>query len=850
MAVKNQGYSEANESLINELSEIKKQFNNMNDKFHTLVFFRNLIILSVAALLTLAIVNRSGNYPWGSDTYGHLFKGNILYDTIKAGDFFLNYHESWYNGVQPFRYWAPLPYYVLAMFNFLTNNIIITYNVFIAFVFIVGGLGWLCWGYYAKRQNLALILAILWFFVPNNLRILFSEGNIPYVLVNSLIPFIFLYFHKSTHEHKIKDYLILSLFMCIITLTHAMLSAMTGLSLFIFASVDTIVNKQYFRNLLSLVYAFMGIMLSCFWLYPALKGGIMSIDKAAVSSVMKDLTYNLSVSLNPALRFSNIEIYYFGLAFAMVAVLGLLLSTKNERAPFVSALIIFIGTTKVTLPLLEKLPMNQLFWMSRFTSISMAMILMAVILWKTLRKSILYMLVSILIIDSAFSFYTLGFNGKFPLDISKTIDTASRISTQRIGVLDNSYLGSFPSYYIGYNPMGGVTDQVYGWAWQGAATAENIVTINTALEKGYYGLMFDRILELGADTLMIKKSLVTDFNLLEHEAAIVGYKKYEENSETVIYKYPSTGRFGTIVNYEGLAIGSYCTNIVYLFPKFQVASSEFLDDYSYDDLKDKKSLYLSGFKYKNKKVAEDLVLRLSKNGTKVLIDATGLNESFLGVSIEPISINNNYQELYYKGERLVMKDFPKEFTNWKTCFLKGVNNKEDYGVAGHRLINYIGKKDNDNLTFISLNLPYYTFLTKDSEAVKILEDALNLKSYETPKREIHNIQVEIKNNMLSISSDSSNVIVPIAALDAFVSSAGSYDIKNNLIHLKTPTLQIKIVYPYLTTGIGLSLVFLILILALSMTIKFKHRKKLDRKRINRRRKRLKRRRREVNTCKK
>ena len=146
----------------------------------------------LAALLTLAIINRTGAYPWGSDTYGHLFKGNILYDSFKKGKFFLNYNESWYNGVQPYRYWAPLPYYILAIINLVTNNIITTYNVFIALVFIIGGLGWLFWGYYTKRQNLGLILAIMWFFVPNNLRILFSEGNIPYVIVNSLVPFVFL----------------------------------------------------------------------------------------------------------------------------------------------------------------------------------------------------------------------------------------------------------------------------------------------------------------------------------------------------------------------------------------------------------------------------------------------------------------------------------------------------------------------------------------------------------------------------------------------------------------------------------------------------------------------------------
>ena len=44
---------------------------------------------------------------------------------------------------------------------------------------------------------------------------------------------------------------------------------------------------------------------------------------------------------------------------------------------------------------------------------------------------------------------------------------------------------------------------------------------------------------------------------------------------------------------------------------------------------------------------------------------------------------------------------------------------------------------------------------------------------------------------LSITSDASNVIVPIAALDAFVKVKGDYEVKDNLIYLKTPKLDIK-----------------------------------------------------------
>lgn len=784
-----------------------------------LLFIRNIVILFAASLLVLVVINRSGVYPWGWDTYGHLFKGEILYESLKKGELFLKFNESWYNGIQPYRYWAPMPYYILAVINLLTNNIIVTYNVFIVFIFILGGLGWLCWGNYSGRQNLGLIFGLLWFFVPNNLRILFAEGNLPYVIVNSLVPYVLLYYYKSLREDRISNYIMLAFVMFIITLNHAMLSAMTGLSLFILAFIDSAINKRYIKHLLVLIFAFMGIMTASFWLYPALKGGIMAMDKSSVANVMETLTYPLVQSLNPLGRFSYNQAYYFGLAFAFTAFFGLLLSTRKQWAPFMAAVIILFGTTKAALPLLEKLPMNQLFWMNRFTSIAMALIISGLVLWKGLRKSLMAGLIGILIIDSACSFYVLGFNTQFPRERAKQLDGALKIAVQRIGVMDSSSFGSFPSYYIGSN--GPVTNQVFGWAWQGATTSKNLVELNTALEEGYYGFMFDRALELGADTLVFSKALVSDIKNLDKIADNIGYVKYEESPDTIIYKYPVTSSFGTSVNYEGIVIGSYAPNLIYLFPKLQTGISNYIDDYTFEDLRLQRAVFLSGFKYRNKKAAEDLLLKLSKGGVKVMVDITGMEGSFLGITAEPILINNNYNEIYYKDNPLHMEDFPVEYSSWKTYFINGIKNNDSYMVSNRKLINFIGKKDNDNLTFIGMNIPYYAFLTQNPNAVKILEEGLGLTAYELPERKIHNLEIKTNNNTVSIKldsefiGDSEDVIVPIAALDAFERVEGDFDITNNLIHLRTPLLTVRIIYPYSGTGIALSAASILFTILLS-----------------------------------
>ncbi len=49
-----------------------------------------------------------------------------------------------------------------------------------------------------------------------------------------------------------------------------------------------------------------------------------------------------------------------------------------------------------------------------------------------------------------------------------------------------------PAIFSTYNNQGKELQQTFGWAWQGATTADNIVWINTALTEEYYGYMFDR----------------------------------------------------------------------------------------------------------------------------------------------------------------------------------------------------------------------------------------------------------------------------------------------------------------------------------------------------------------------
>lgn len=148
-------------------------------------------IIIIGAFLLLAYITRFGNYPWGSDTFGHLFKAHLLYQNVISGNYYPLYTELWYNGIQPFRYWAPLPYYILLIFELISKgDTLLAYNMFIFFAFVFGAMFWIVWGYRTSNSRLIMPLALLWFFMPDNLRVMFSEGNLPRVVVTIIFPYL------------------------------------------------------------------------------------------------------------------------------------------------------------------------------------------------------------------------------------------------------------------------------------------------------------------------------------------------------------------------------------------------------------------------------------------------------------------------------------------------------------------------------------------------------------------------------------------------------------------------------------------------------------------------------------
>ena len=170
----------------------------------------------------------------------------------------------------------------------------------------------------------------------------------------------------------------------------------------------------------------------------------------------------------------------------------------------------------------------------------------------------------------------------------------------------------------------------FGAGWEASATASNIVQLNRALENGQYYYLFDRCKELGNDTVLVRLSSMWQEEdgeaWLDRAAAAVGYRLADFNGGYRLYHLDVSGNWGTVTDYRYLGIGAGAAATALGFPAMEEAESANLNDYTFEELSRYSMILLSSFTYDDRQTAEDLVLRLSKSGVRVVIAADGIPE--------------------------------------------------------------------------------------------------------------------------------------------------------------------------------------------------------------------------------
>ncbi|MDD3890129.1 MAG: 6-pyruvoyl-tetrahydropterin synthase-related protein [Syntrophomonadaceae bacterium] len=623
-------------------------------------------------------------YPWGSDAWGHLYKAEFLLEQIKQGNFWPSYFPWWYNGIQLFRYWAPLPYYVLAGMGLICKDIFLAHIWYIIGCSLLGSISWLAMRKYTGYLPV-LIIALLWVIVPDNISVTFSEGNLPRMLIMAITPIIVylaleIYHGKADAKKQFGFVLLLA----VSVLTHAMMGAILTGSICLWYMITAWFDRKPWTFVVRfLILSACGILVTSWWLFPALTGGITSIDSGGINEAIR--FFPLSKSLNPLLRMKDPEVFYLGLSYAGLLVFGLL-TWKSRRSYQKSALLIaalfFLATTTVTSSLYLKLPLHNLLWPQRLTTAGIALLLLGTVNFdfnvnrpalKKLAGVIFILLVPALFIDSYLS-HNLIHLREYPQHVARGIETAATHEGFKVAAVDLSEFGSMVSYLFSSEFE---REQVFGWAWQGAQTSSNIALANTAIKSSWYNYALDRLEELGATQLLVKRDTINNYSSFTEAARDKGYQQVFINDIAAVYSV-NRGPYACTADYKILGIGPGANFLSVIYPQIQVGQSTIIEDYPLQKLKEYDALVLSGFDWRTKDRAEQRIVAYLHGGGRVIVDLNGVKcdmfssrPSFLGVEGEPLALTTPVP--IYHDKPVNLQSFDEANLPWMALTLQGLD---------------------------------------------------------------------------------------------------------------------------------------------------------------------------------
>ncbi len=786
------------------------------------------ILYAILAYGMAKLVQNNGMYPSGMDTFCHIYKGDAIYAAVSKGDFFPIYDPLWYNGVELLRFWEPLPVYLMAFCRFLGGSSMNGYLVFVGFVFWTGAISWLYSGWKLERPWFGVFLGLLWFFMPNNLVTLFHEGNLPRSLCIALLPFLFCWTYEYLSCNRWTALPKLSVCFAVVLLCSSDYAGMILIGFIFYFIVDAVIRRQWKPQLQTAAALFFGCMLAGVWLIPSLFKGA---DTAGITGLLEKFFQNMFLSIDPAARFRRgCGDAYFGLAAFLLAVFGIFLSKKKSMPGFWAGILI-LGCSSNTLYLfLAKLPFRGILQMLSYFSIALCMVLFSFLIWDTLKKGWIILFAGLLILDALPSLPLFWGNqsghapeGRMAYYSDRTlVGMAKEMTKQRMALIDESGLGAMSNYLI--TSYGEPVPAMYGSAHNTSAALANIMQIDRSLEEGNYLYLFDRCLEMGNDTVIVHTDIVNSTKKnpilkMDHAAQRVGYHLADATDSYRLYHLDVDGNWGTVTRYKAIGIGSAASGISRQFPVVEETEVTNLNEFTFEELKDYDLIYLAGFSYSDKSAAEELVIKLSNSGVRIVIGADGIpedrgskNQSFLGVVCNPISFSQGYPNLQTIDGVLDPDLFPNGYREWNTVYVDGLD--DVWGMVADLNWNlpFYGTVKNENIVIIGLNLPYYLSLTQDEGVEALLSHAMKLRSDELPEREIVPCEIQYSSNMITIDVDRDDVNTSLAYHDSFVSRQEIY-VKNHLTFVKAGETVIMLTYPYLWAGILASIMAAIFIFA-------------------------------------
>lgn len=759
------------------------------------------VIISAALAVCIGYyLYHTGRYLHGSDVYEQLYKLDLIAKSWQEGALFPRYAPDWYNGYEVFRYTAPTAYLLTAMISRVFQaDIHIGICAFYGIMVFISQIGFFLFGIRHKRMLATFFTGIAFLILPSTYTVIILEGSLDVVMGLAMMPLLLFFlssFYKEKHGLALLPF---SVWFCLFIAANYVLAIAFGMILFIYLILHAIAERAWkyelaaFCNIV-LLYVVMG-----YFLYPALSGGLLSRSYALQGSVELSL----------------------GIPVVIVALIGLVATDRNRFAGFFLTLVIGILSLSVMEPVM-KLISSQVLQRSYWYILSATVILLVTLLcWERLKP--LFLAAALLaMVGGNLETVLSSQDGNYILESDKEmaadylLDEAAACTDNRVALMDMATLGAFPQWYFVCENI----DTMFGWDYENALTVQNQMSLNEAFFDGFYDYMFDRLLLYGNDTVVMLKELLEEgaYDTLIASANRNGYEVWAENGNAILLKAVAVnGNYGVVTKYENLAIGENAYYIAYIYPSFGYGASNCIEDYTVEELGRYRKLYLSGFTYRDKAKAENMLKELSRKGTEIYIDMqhipinalTGKNE-FMDVYAQFVQFVENFPILQNDNGNQFKLDFKAGgYDVWETVYISGCEDvvKETVYENKSRLV-YLGQNHSPNVTFMGFNLVYYYLTTHNQDLKRFLDEAMRLSSEDLETPVIVPLQIEREPYEISVHAWTDYVNCNIAGVDALEADR-VVSMQENLLVVNQGDTTFRVINAGQRTGMFLSILGLV-----------------------------------------
>ena len=703
----------------------------------------------------------TGLYLQGSAVYAQLYKLDTVMDSMEQGILFPLYAKHWYNGYEIFRYSPPAAYLLIGMLSRIFHtNIHISICIFYGIVVFTSQMGFFLFGIRQKKMTAAFFTGLAFLFLPSTISVAILQGSFDIVMGMGMIPLLLYFIYDFIRWKNRLALLPFSLLFCLYILTNYIMAVAFGLVMMVSLFLYALTAKAWKFSMaaacnLLLLYFIMG-----YFLYPALSGGLLS------------RSYSLQ---------GNLELPV-GISLPVLAVLGLITTNRNRFTGFflaISGTLLSLRFMEPVTKLIPSLVLQKTYW---YLIVITVIFLVTLLCWEKLRLIFLILMLGIMAGENIPMLSSLQ-DGNLILEKDREmtsgylLEKAASLTDNRVALMDNTTLGAFPHWYFTRQDV----DTMYGWDFENSLTVWNQMYLNEAFADGFYDYLFDRLLLYGNDVAIILKELLQEkssYEVLLAAASRNGYTVKAENENAIVFKAETIhGNYGVITQYKNLAIGDNASYIAYIYPSFGLGRSSCLEDYTIEELQRYQKLYLSGFTYREKEKAENMLKELSRKGTEVYIDMqhipinalTGKNE-FMGTYAQYVQFTEDFPVLQNDNGNQFKLDFKAGgYGVWDTVYVSGCEEilKETvYDNKSH--LTYLGRNNDPNVTFMGFNLVYYYLITHNQDLYRFINEAMELSSDDLHQPVIVPITVDREPSQITVRTQEDGVNCNIACVDTLL----------------------------------------------------------------------------------